>query len=326
MNIAPDRRFTDVVIPLVNRATASYNPPTMTQPTQAWTIRRLLEWTSSFFARKQVASPRLATELLLAHVLNIPRIKLYTDYERILDDAPLTKVRELVQRAAEHEPIAYLTGRAHFFGLEFEVTRDVLIPRPDTELIVENVLQLVRHQAGMESPRILDLCTGSGCIAAAIAYHLKTAVVTAIDLSEKAAEIARRNVERLGLSDRVTVEIGDLYEPLSRIVDARPFDLIVSNPPYVATADLEKLDRNVREYEPISALEGGPDGLVLTRRILEGAAERLNPGGRIYIEIAFNQADAAKEAASKHPELENVMVLRDLAGNDRVLTAIRSKG
>jgi release factor glutamine methyltransferase len=326
MNIAPDRRFTDVVIPLVNRATASYNPPTMTQPTQAWTIRRLLEWTSSFFARKQVDSPRLATELLLAHVLNIPRIKLYTDYERILEDAPLAEFRALVQRAAEHEPIAYLTGRAHFFGLEFEVTRDVLIPRPDTELIVENVLQLVRHQAGMESPRILDLCTGSGCIAAAIAYHLKTAVVTAIDLSEKAAEVAKRNVERLGLSDRVTVEVGDLYEPLSRMVDARPFDLIVSNPPYVATADLERLDRNVREYEPISALDGGIDGLVISRRILEGAAERLNPGGRIYIEIAFNQADAAKEAASKHPELENVMVLRDLAGNDRVLTAIRSKG
>jgi release factor glutamine methyltransferase len=110
------------------------------------------------------------------------------------------------------------------------------------------------------------------------------------------------------------------------MVDARPFDLIVSNPPYVATADLEKLDRNVREYEPISALDGGTDGLVITRRILEGAVERLNPGGRIYIEIAFNQADAAKEAASHHPELENVMVLRDLAGNDRVLTAIRSKG
>lgn len=297
----------------------------MTQPTQAWTVRRLLEWTSSFFARKQVDSPRLATELLLAHVLNIPRIKLYTDYEHVLDDAPLAKFRALVQRAAEHEPIAYLTGRAHFFGLEFEVTRDVLIPRPDTELIVENVLQLARHQAGMETPRILDLCTGSGCIAAAIAYHLKTAVVTAIDISGKAAEVAKRNIERLGLSDRVTVEVGDLYEPLSRMVDARPFDLIVSNPPYIATADLDSLDRNVKQYEPISALDGGLDGLTITRRILDGASERLVPGGRLYLEIAFNQADAAKEAASHHPELENVMILRDLGGNDRVLTATRKK-
>jgi release factor glutamine methyltransferase len=297
----------------------------MAQHTEAWTVRRLLEWTSSFFARKQIDSPRLATELLLAHVLNIPRIKLYTDYEHVLGDAPLAKFRALVQRAAEHEPIAYLTGRAHFFGLEFEVTRDVLIPRPDTELIVENVLQLVRHQAGMEAPRILDLCTGSGCIAAAIAYHLKTAVVTAIDISEKAAGVAKRNVEKLGLADRVTVEIGDLYEPLSRIVDARPFDLIVSNPPYVATSDLDQLDRNVRDYEPVGALDGGIDGLTITRRILDGASERLVPGGRIYIELAFNQAEAAKELASHHTDLENVMVLRDLAGNDRVLTAIRKK-
>jgi release factor glutamine methyltransferase len=310
---------------LVKPAPVTYNPPNMTQPTQAWTIRRLLEWTSSFFARKQVDSPRLATELLLAHVLNIPRIKLYTDYDRILEDAPLAKFRALVQRAAEHEPIAYLTGRAHFFGLEFEVTRDVLIPRPDTELIVENVLQLVRHQAGMEAPRILDLCTGSGCIAVAIAYHLKTAVVTAIDLSEKAAEVAQRNAQRLGVSDRVSIEVGDLYEPLSRMVDARPFDLIVSNPPYIATSDLEQLDRNVKQYEPIRALDGGTDGLVLTRRILEHAGQRLVPGGRVYIEIAFNQADAAKAVAAEHPELEEVMILRDLAGNDRVLTAMKKK-
>ena len=232
----------------------------MTQPTQAWTIRRLLEWTSSFFTRKQVDSPRLAAELLLSHVLNVPRIKLYTDYERILEDGPLGRYRALVQRASEHEPIAYLTGSAHFFGLEFEVTRDVLIPRPDTELIVENVLQLVRHQAGMEAPRILDLCTGSGCIAAAIAYHSKNAMVTATDVSDKAAEVARKNMERLGLSERVTVVVGDLFEPLSHMVDARPFDLIVSNPPYVSTTEMQQLDRNVREFEPAGRWTEGSTG------------------------------------------------------------------
>lgn len=302
-----------------------YNSAQMTQPTQAWTIRRLLEWTSSFFTRKEVDSPRLAAELLLSHVLSVPRIKLYTDYERVLEEGPLGRYRALVQRASEHEPIAYLTGSAHFFGLEFEVTRDVLIPRPDTELIVENVLQLVRHQAGMEAPRILDLCTGSGCIAAAIAYHLKNAVVTATDLSEKAAEVARKNVERLGVSERVTVVVGDLFEPLSQMVDARPFDLIVSNPPYVSTTEMEQLDRNVREFEPAGALDGGIDGLIVHRRILAGASGRLVPGGRIYIEIGYKQADAAREAASHHPELENVLILRDLAGNDRVLTAVRKK-
>src|SRR5438874_92082 len=136
----------------------------MTQQTQEWTIRRLLEWTAGFFARKHIDPARLSAELLLSHVLGVPRIKLYTDYERALGDAQLAKFRALVQRAGECEPIAYLTGRAHFFNLEFDVTPDVLIPRPDTETIVENVLQIARHETDMQQPRVLDLCTGSGCI------------------------------------------------------------------------------------------------------------------------------------------------------------------
>src|SRR5204863_1912576 len=142
-------------------------------------------WTSGFFTRKEVDSPRLSAELLLSHVLEVPRLKLYTDYERPLTDQQLTTYRELVKRAGEHEPIAYLTGRAHFFNLEFDVTRDVLIPRPDTETLVENVLQLIRNAPGFEAPRVLDLCAGSGCIAAAIAHHAKNATVIATDISEK---------------------------------------------------------------------------------------------------------------------------------------------
>src|SRR6478609_4473970 len=178
--------------------------PRMTQQTQEWTIRRLLEWTTGFFARKQVDPARLSAELLLSHVLGVPRIKLYTDYERALGDEQLAKFRALVQRAGEQEPIAYLTGKAHFFNLEFDVSRDVLIPRPDTETIVENVLQLARHETGMQTPRVLDLCTGSGCIAAAIAAHLKTSTVLATDASAAAVVVAKKNIERLGLSDRVT--------------------------------------------------------------------------------------------------------------------------
>src|SRR5688500_12250641 len=138
-----------------------------------WTVRRILEWTAGYFTRKGVHAPRLSAELLLAHVLNLTRLNLYTNYERPLDDRELSAMRGLVQRAAEDEPIAYLTGRALFFGLEFEVTRDVLIPRPDTETLVEDVLQRARHQPGLEAPRVLDLCTGSGCVAAAVAHHLK---------------------------------------------------------------------------------------------------------------------------------------------------------
>jgi release factor glutamine methyltransferase len=290
---------------------------------EIWTVRRLLEWTTAFFTRKEVDSPRLSAELLLSHVLASPRIKLYTDYERPLAERELSTYRELVRRAAEDEPIAYLTGRAHFFNLEFDVTRDVLIPRPDTETLVENVLQLARHQPGMETPRVFEPCTGSGCIAAAIAHHLKTAQVIATEICPAAAAVARRNVERLGLADRVTIEEGDLFEPLGKMVDARPFNLVVANPPYIPTGQIETLDRSVREYEPLSALDGGLDGLALHRRILNEAAARLVPGGRIYLEIAFDQGDLATQIASGRPEYDDVRVLKDFAGRDRVLTARR---
>jgi release factor glutamine methyltransferase len=293
----------------------------MTDTIASWTIRRLLEWTTGFFTRKEVDAPRLSAELLLAHVLSVPRIKLYTDYERIVSDHDLTTFRTLVQRAAEQEPVAYLTGKAHFFNLEFHVNRDVLIPRPDTETIVENVMQLVRNQAGMEAPRVLDLCTGSGCIAAAIAHHVKSSVVTATDISPAAVEVAKANIERLGLKDRVIVEQGDLFEPLSRMVDVQPFHLIVANPPYIPSAQIETLDRSVRDYEPVAALDGGLDGLVLHRRILKESPDRLLQGGRVYLEIAFDQGPLAKELAAEHPAFDDVRILKDQAGKDRVLTA-----
>ncbi len=295
----------------------------MSESGGAWTVRRLLEWTNQFFTRKSVDAPRLSAELLLAHVLNVPRIKLYTDYERALGEQELATYRALVQRASEQEPIAYLTGKAHFFNLEFHVGPGVLIPRPDTETLVENVLQLARNTPGFEAPRVLDLCTGSGCIAAAIAHGLKNCVVTAIDKSESAVAIARQNVQRLGLSDRVTIAEGDLYEPLARMVDVSPFNLIVSNPPYVPTSQLASLDRNVRDYEPPEALDGGIDGFVLHRRILDGAAGRLVAGGRIYLEIGFDQGSAAREQAARLDEFDDVRVLKDHAAHDRVLTARR---
>jgi release factor glutamine methyltransferase len=286
-----------------------------------WTIRRLLEWTSSFFSRKGVDSPRLAAELLLAHVLKLPRIKLYTNYEKVVEEHDLAAYRELVRRAAEHEPIAYLTGRAHFFNLEFEVTPDVLIPRPDTETLVENVIQLIRHQSGMDSPRILDLCTGSGCIAAAVAHHVKGASVVATEINPAAAVLARRNVERLGLSERVIVEEGDLFGPLERMVERLPFQLILGNPPYVPTGQIPGLDKNVRDFEPVVALDGGLDGLAIHRRILEEAPGHLSAGAYIFLEIAFDQGELAMQLAGQHPQFVETKILKDHAGNDRVLTA-----
>ena len=295
----------------------------MPNPGEPWTVRRLLEWTSTFFTRKEVDAPRLSAELLLSHVLGVPRIKLYTDYETIVSEKNLAAYRELVRRASEHEPIAYLTGKAYFFNLEFEIEPGVLIPRPDTETLVENVLQLARNTAGFESPRVMDLCTGSGCIAAAIASRLKNAAVIATDISDKAVAVARKNIERLGLSDRVTIAQGDLFEPLKEMVDARPFDLVVANPPYIPSAEIARLDRNVREYEPVTALDGGMDGLMVHRRILQQAGERLRASGRIYLEIQFDQAPAATEMFVSHDEFEDVRVLKDHAGNNRVVTARR---
>jgi release factor glutamine methyltransferase len=292
----------------------------MSERNAPWTVRRLLEWTTGFFQKKNVDSPRLSAELLLAHVLDYPRIKLYTDYERELSEPMLTRFRGLVQRAGEQEPIAYLTGKAHFFSLEFDVGPGVLIPRPDTETLVETAIGYARNTTGLETPRILDLCTGSGCIAAALAKSLPTAQVIAIDKSEKAAAVAKANMDKLGLADRVTVVTGDLFAPLADMVDVRPFDLITANPPYIPTDQIAGLDRNVKDYEPLEALDGGMDGLMIHHRILHEGLDRLVPGGRMYLEIAFDQADAALEAASKVPGYEDWRILKDHGGNDRVLT------
>ena len=296
----------------------------MAQATDSWTVKRLLEWTSAFFTRKEVDSPRLSAELLLAHVLKIERIRLYTDYERPLQEEELVTYRELVRRAGEHEPIAYLTGKAHFFDLELDIVAPVLIPRPDTETLVENVLQFVKHTPGFESPRIADLCTGSGCIALALAKHIPQAHVAAVDIDPKAIELTKQNAQKLGLGDRVTVLQGDLFEPLSELVDPGPFHLIVSNPPYIPSADIAKLDRNVRDFESRLALDGGVDGLAYHRRLLAGAAERLLPCGRLYMEIAFDQGEKVMALAMAQAGLSEPKLLRDYGGKDRVLVASKA--
>ncbi len=288
-----------------------------------WTVRRLLEWTTGFFTKKDVDSPRLSAEMLLAHVLKYPRIKLYTDYEHVLNESQLTAFRSLVKRAGEQEPIEYLTGRAHFFSLEFEVGPGVLIPRPDTETLVESAIGHARGVVGLESPRILDLCTGSGCIAAALAKNLTTAMVLAIDKSETACAIAKKNVAELGLADRVTIACGDLFAPLESGIVAQPFDLIVANPPYIATNLIAGLDRSVKDYEPIEALDGGLDGLLLHRRILHEALGRITSIGRVYLEIAFDQGEAALAMAHGIAGWTDARILKDYGGNDRVLTVRR---
>lgn len=291
--------------------------------TQVWTLRKILDWCSSYFEKKGVEPPRLAAEMLLAHVLDCQRIRLYTDLHRPMSEPELATIRDLVKRCGAHEPIQYLTGKAHFYSLEFRVTPDVLIPRPETETLVDRALAFLKKQTN-PTPRVLDLCTGSGCVASAIAANAKAAHVVATDVSLPALDVARGNVERLKLSDRIELHCGDLYAALEKLVDARPFDLIVANPPYIATPQIAGLDVNVRDYEPHLALDGGPDGLDPHRRILAGAHDRLVPGGRLILEIAYDQEEAAMWMLRQDPRFADARCIRDLAKQPRVIEATRA--
>jgi release factor glutamine methyltransferase len=289
---------------------------------ETWTLGKVLDWTASHFARRGIDAPRLSAEMILAHVLNVQRIRLYTDLRRPMIESELTRVRALVKRAAEHEPIAYLVGSTSFYGIDIQVTRDVLIPRSDTETLVEAALTHIRLN-NLSSPRVLELCTGSGCIAAAIAKQCKGAEVVATDISLPAVDVARANLTRLGLIDRTTLLTGDLFEALESLVDRRPFDLLLANPPYIATDVVKTLDRSVKDYEPHLALDGGGDGLDPHRRILAGAERWVAPGALLLLEIAFDQEEKALWIAHQHEIFERVSVLRDLGKRPRVLSLMR---
>ncbi|MFT3788289.1 MAG: peptide chain release factor N(5)-glutamine methyltransferase [Tepidisphaeraceae bacterium] len=292
----------------------------MPQQVEVWTLRKVLDWTTSFFERKNVDPPRLVAELLLAHVLKCQRIRLYTDLHRPMNPDELATIRDLVRRAGEQEPIQYITSVAHFYNLEFTVTKDVLIPRSDTETLVERTLSFLKAD-GIVEPRVLDLCTGSGCVACAIAAHAKSSQVIATDISLPALDVARGNVQKLKLDGRVVCLLGDLFEALKSEADPRPFHAIVSNPPYIASTKIPTLDRNVRDFEPHLALDGGADGLDPHRRIVAGAYDRLVPGGRIFLEIAFDQEEAALWLLNQDPRYDDARSYRDLAGQPRVVSA-----
>ena len=284
-----------------------------------WTVRRLLEWTRDFFQQRELDAPRLSSEILLAFAMGCERINLYTRYETQPTPAQRDAFREMVRRAADGRPIAYLTGTKEFFGLAFAVDDAVLIPRPETEILVERTIHLARHGDG-PTRRILDLGTGSGCIAVSLAAHLPDMHVAASDVSQAAVAIARSNAERHGLLDRIDFRVGDLFAPWN---GEEPFDVILSNPPYVAESEADTLPRNVRDFEPHAALFGGSDGLTVIRRIAKDAANQLAHGGHLMVEIAYNQADAARTALDA-AGWRSIVSYRDLARHERVLHARRA--
>jgi release factor glutamine methyltransferase len=282
-----------------------------------WTVGRILEWTAQHLKKSGSDTPRLDAELLLAKARGCPRIQLYVQFNEVVPDAQRAVMRDLVRRRAQSEPVAHLVGHREFFSLDFAVSPDVLIPRPDTETLV---LDLITHARRLPAPAILDVATGSGCIAIAAAVQVPAARVTASDVSPAALTLARQNADRHGVAARITFLEGDLLAPLPA---GAQFDFLVSNPPYIPTAQLETLDREVRDYEPRLALDGGPDGLRFLATLLQQAPSVLVPGGRLLLEFTPEQAPALLELATAQPELSDPAVLKDLSGRPRVLVATR---
>lgn len=284
-----------------------------------WTVQKLLDWTREHFRTRGLESPRLCAELLLAHCLGCERIELYTRYASVPNDEQRARFRELVRRAAAGEPIAYLVGHREFFGLDLRVTPDVLIPRPETEVLVERTIELVRKSGG-RLRSILDLGTGSGCIAVSLARHLPDVQIAASDISEAALAVARENAERLGVAGRIELRAGNLFEPWA---DRMPFDVIVTNPPYIAEPELPELPATVRDYEPRVALVAGDDGLAVLRRITEQLPTALRPGGHLLTELAWNQAAAARRLFEQSGQFCELHTYRDALNHERVLHGVR---
>ena len=349
-----------------------------------WTTRRLLRWIQDHLDDKDVDAPRVCAELLVGHSIGSERLKLYMEPDRVASDSELTSLRGLVARAARHEPVQYLVGSWPFFGREFEVSPCTLIPRPATETLVEAAMDFIAARGVHERWRILDLCTGTGCIAVSVAaslaalragpvserFQAKAGVesglpddlttmtesvptidlehrpvapdpvedaaltpedrppisresgplaVIATDIVEDALALLHRNAARHGVDGLIETRCGSLFDALDG--EEGPFDLICANPPYVSDAEYEELDANVRDYEPATALRGGPHGLDFIRPILEEAPRRLVPGGLLLVEIADAGRDAVLEIARAVPGLHQERILTDHEGYSRVLVA-----
>jgi release factor glutamine methyltransferase len=280
-----------------------------------WTTLAVLDWTTKRFTEAGIGAARLEAQLLLAHVLQCTRTQLYMGFDKPLAEAELTAYRELIKKRLAGEPVAYLLGEHEFWGLPLYVDHNVLVPRPDTETLIEVARAL---RADRNAPcRVLDLCTGSGAIAVSLAKELPAATVVATDVSPAAAAIAKRNVERNGVADRVEVRVGDLFAPVA----GEPFDLIVSNPPYIATAVIATLSGEVKR-EPVLALDGGADGLGFYDKICPQAFAQLVPGGALVVEHGYDQAETV-HARFVAAGFSNVTLVHDLGKNPRVTWGTR---
>lgn len=279
---------------------------------EQWTVLNVLRWTTQYFSEKGFEQPRADAEVLLAHALGVERIQLYLNYDKPLSAEELALFRGLVRRRASFEPTQYITGKQEFWSLDFEVTPAVLIPRPETEVLVEKALEI----GGNEPSLVLDIGTGSGAIAVAMAHERTAMRIVAADKSWSAIEVARRNAARHGVADRIFFVVADLF---GAIAPLPLFDLIVSNPPYVSDAEILDLSAEIANYEPRCALRGGGKrGLALIRNILEEFQSRLKPKGSLLMEIGLGQAEILEAEFSESPA-GRFRFLEDYSGIKRVL-------
>ncbi len=283
-----------------------------------WTVRRVLGFTTQHFDKRGIDAPRLASELLLAHVLGLDRVRLYTDLDRPLDKGELAAYRALIERRVDGEPVQYLTGRREFYGRNFHVDPRVLIPRPETELLVEAVLRALPKSGPL---RLLDVATGSGCIGVTLAAERPEATVVATDVDAGCCALARANAEAAGVASRLEVRQGDLFLP---VATEAPFDAVVSNPPYVRSADLPGLQAEVQR-EPRLALDGGPLGLDLLARVVDEAFHHLLPSGLLALEIGEEQGTAVRDLLHGRG-YEAVRIEPDLERRERMAFGTRHRG
>lgn len=285
-------------------------------PITRWTVQAVLDWTTGHLAENDSQSPRLDAEILLAQSRGCQRIELYTQYDQELTAEQRTVMRDLVKRRANHEPVAYLVGHREFFGIDFAVNAHTLVPRPDTETLIVELLDLAREQPN--PPAILDVGTGSGCIAITLATQLPNARLTAVDISPEALAVAKANADSHDVSSRMTFLDGDLFDAVD---PAARFQFIASNPPYVTSAELSQLPRDIRDHEPHTALDGGADGLDIIRRLLAAAPDHLVPGGSLLCEFSPEQSAGVLDLLAEQPAFEPGRIVEDLAGNARVVVA-----
>ena len=288
-----------------------------------WTFARLLGWTGEYLARQGIEDARLCGEVLLAHAAGCARIDLYVRHEETPAAEVTGRFRDLVKRAVKHEPIAYLVGEKEFYSLPFTVSSAVLIPRPETETLVDVVLD---HCKAAERPdaRLLDVGTGSGCIAVTLLTQLPEASAVASDISEAAIEIARGNAQRHDVLDRTTLACAPGLDLPSGAIPENGFDVIVSNPPYIAAEEMATLDETVRAYEPHEALTDGGDGLSVYRAIATGAAGLLTEDGIVAVEIAMGAGDAVKELMTEAGLAHRTTVRDRVERHERVMVFARN--